>query len=203
MSIPNGRNQENSASDVKLAQSLAEGDEEALATLVRRYAPNMAAWCSQFLGSFGTPEDVEEVVSDSFIYVWNHPAEYDPGRGSVSTWLWWIVRARASARGRAILRDKRWIKAEGNDVPITELASTDFSESLAGELDARIRLKRAISDLSQRHPEDAVLIAERFLQQRSHAEIAERLQVTDTAARVRLYRAMKRLRTILEKEEYT
>jgi RNA polymerase sigma-70 factor, ECF subfamily len=64
-------------------------------------------------------------------------------------------------------------------------------ERVLGQVDVR----RALQVLT---PQEQLLIALRYVHDWSHPEIAERLQIPEATARVRLHRARKRLKTMLD-----
>jgi RNA polymerase sigma-70 factor (ECF subfamily) len=59
----------------------------------------------------------------------------------------------------------------------------------------RIDVSRALAELT---PDERLLITLRYALGCTHPQIAARLQIPETTARVRLHRARKRLRTLLE-----
>lgn len=60
---------------------------------------------------------------------------------------------------------------------------------------ARVDIRRALQVLT---PQEQLLIALRYVHDWSHPEIAERLEIPEATARVRLHRARKRLKTMLD-----
>lgn len=76
--------------DEELMRLVAEGEEEALAPLHRRYASlvfNVAA------RSLDRPA-AEEIVQDVFLAIWRGAKTYDPSRGAVRPWLLQIAHLR-------------------------------------------------------------------------------------------------------------
>jgi len=85
------------ADDAIVAGRAADGDTDAFAVLVRRYAPMMRAYARRILS--GTA-DVDDVVQDAFITAWGElPKLDDPGR--VKSWLMRITSRKAIDRVRA------------------------------------------------------------------------------------------------------
>ena len=56
----------------KLLHRLRAGDESVLPELIRRYSAYAYAIASNILSHALGEEDIEEVVSDSFISIWEH-----------------------------------------------------------------------------------------------------------------------------------
>jgi RNA polymerase sigma-70 factor (ECF subfamily) len=77
---------------------------EALAYLIDRFMPVVAAVASSILSDIGTQEDIEECVSDVFIDAWSRADRYDPARGTLRTWLTLLAKYRALDRRRKFRR---------------------------------------------------------------------------------------------------
>src|SRR3954466_9156426 len=91
------------ATDAQLiARISSDATGEALRALYRSYAGELYGFALNALGDRGTAEDV---VQEVFTRAWRHAESYDPGRGSVRTWLYQIARhAIIDARRRASVR---------------------------------------------------------------------------------------------------
>ena len=77
-------------SDVQLIQRMrADETGEATRSLYRAYSGELFGFALNALGERGA---AEEVVQEVFTRAWRHAGSYDPGRGSVRTWLYQIAR---------------------------------------------------------------------------------------------------------------
>ncbi len=85
------------ASDDELLAAVGRRDETAVAALYDRYGRLAFSVAYRILGDQGAAEDV---VQDAFLSVWRRAASFQPGRGSVRTWLLSIVHHRAIDRLR-------------------------------------------------------------------------------------------------------
>ena len=77
--------------DDELITSLAGGDDAALRQLFDRHAPWLAARLRRAL----PPDDVEDVLQETFLAVWKNAGTYQP-RGTPAAWLWGIARNQAA-----------------------------------------------------------------------------------------------------------
>jgi RNA polymerase sigma-70 factor (ECF subfamily) len=86
--------------DAELAAALAAGDLNALGDLYDRYGGLAYSVALRILGDSGRAEDA---VQECFIKLWQNAASFDPGRGTLRTWLMTSVRNRSIdfLRGRA------------------------------------------------------------------------------------------------------
>lgn len=90
--------------DEKLAAALAGRSEAAIAGVMERHSRRVYTVAAAVLRGIGSEEDAEEVAADTFVYLWEHPENFDPRRGSLKTWLSVVARSRALDRCREICR---------------------------------------------------------------------------------------------------
>lgn len=81
------------ASDAALVVAIGRWREDALAEAYRRHAGAVYGLARRVLGD---PAIAEEVVQEVFLRVWNSPDKFDPGRGSLRSFL------LAQSHGRAV-----------------------------------------------------------------------------------------------------
>jgi RNA polymerase sigma-70 factor (ECF subfamily) len=81
------------ASDASLVVAIGRWREEALAEVFRRHAGAVYGLARRVLGD---EAGAEEIVQEVFLRLWNDPDKYDPGRGSLRSYL------LAQAHGRAV-----------------------------------------------------------------------------------------------------
>src|SRR5437763_10897035 len=78
------------ASDAELMRRVADGSEESLGLLYRRFARLIVGLASQTLDRAAA----EDIVQDVFLAVWRNAATFDPQRGSVRAWVLQIAHFR-------------------------------------------------------------------------------------------------------------
>jgi len=134
------------------------------------------------------PELAAEVVQETFIRAWRGLARFR-GDSTVGTWLHRItVNTALTARKRAA-------RTRGAPLDtVDEIAAeptVDADPERRGEmLDLRERLERALETLP---PGQRAVVILKDVEGWSHTEIADRLDITESAAKVRLHRAHRRL----------
>lgn len=177
-------------SDEELAERTAKGDELAFATLVRRHAPRLGALASRRLRGSASSEDVEDVVSEVFFDAWRRRAEYDPSRSAYRTWLSWLLLGRMSASIRRSSIHREHISSiERMDAN----GEIDLS-AVSTEIETILQLQEFLQQLQELPQADASLIVRRLIHHESFADIASSLGVSEGATRVRLSRALSKLR---------
>ena len=70
----------------RVAQNL---DRDAFAQLFDRVAPRLKSF---MLRKGASPEQAEDLVQEAMLMLWRKAGLYDPAKGTVSTWVFTIVR---------------------------------------------------------------------------------------------------------------
>lgn len=141
------------------------------------------------------PELAADVVQETFLRAWRGLARFR-GDSSVSTWLHRItINTALTARKRAARG--RGPSLDSVDEVVAEATPYVDPERRGEVLDLRVRLEEALDRLpaGQR-----VVVILKDVEGWSHSEIAERLDITESAAKVRLHRAHRRLAHYLESD---
>ena len=131
----------------------------------------------------GTHRDAEDIAQEAFIRAWRHcDAVNDPA--AFERWVRVIAR-REIARA--------WSRSAHS----TEPREPEFFEATAGSADDPAEQRRfsdVVSGLPERHVQFLVL---RYVGDLRHEEIARSLDISVSAAKVRLHRAHHRVRQAL------
>jgi RNA polymerase sigma-70 factor, ECF subfamily len=183
------------SSDVTLLEEMKKGNQQALEILMTRHASRLGAIVMRIVGRQASRADIEEAVADCFVTAWRQADQFDPGRAPVSGWLAHIARYRAKTLGRKLQR-------QGHEVVgidhITEFGGVvepeGFAEVSVEQVSSEERLRELRSIFDRLAPRDITIIQRRFIEDRSPQEIAAELDMTPNAVRVRLSRALRRLR---------
>ena len=129
------------------------------------------------------PELAADVVQETFLRAWRGLDRFR-GESQVSTWLHRIaINTALTARRRAARNDNTPL----DTMDETAAESTPYSDpERRGEmLDLRARLEAALDELPPGHKAVVVL---KDIEGWSHSEIADRLGISESAAKVRLHR---------------
>jgi RNA polymerase sigma factor (sigma-70 family) len=136
------------------------------------------------------PEDAADVVAETFLVAWRRLDEV-PGDAGAKLWLFGVARRVIANRHRAERRRTRLGERLAESLR-TELATQPAPAGEAAEA------LRAIGGLDDDDRELLLLVSWEEL---SPGEVAKVLGISSLAARSRLHRARRRLRTLLEQEE--
>ena len=162
-----------------------EGDPEAFEALVRATHAETYTLAYRLTGN---EEDARDVVQETYLRAYKGLKRFR-GDAQFTTWLYRITANCASTHlGRR--RKHRHDELDESVGPVDERAEHDPTlRADAGEL--REELKIALQDLP---PKLRSVIVLRDIYDLPHEAIAEELGISETAAKVRLHRARKKLR---------
>lgn len=173
----------------ELVARAQNGDRAAFAALLREHQDEVYTLARRLVGDSHLASDVAQ---EALIRAWRALPKFR-GDAKLSTWLYritantaWTHKKRASRHQSASIDEHIDVAAPvGSDHP-----------EVAGEIvELRGRLRQALDRLPDSHREIVVL---KDIYGWSHAEIAESLDISVTAAKVRLHRARARLARDLE-----
>lgn len=177
--------------DEAIARSLQQKDPEVIAFLIQKYSRLLWPIAEGILKDIGCTQDVEECVADIFIQLWEHPEKFDPGRGTLKSYMCLLTRSRALDRFRQLTRN--------NTVPLEEtvlLSDLDLDKGLSLAL-LRSRLGMLLRDLPDT-PRDILL--RRYYYDQKPRQIARALDLTPKQVNDILYRTKRQLRQRLSQE---
>ncbi|MFT4120954.1 sigma-70 family RNA polymerase sigma factor [Bradyrhizobium sp.] len=161
-------------------------DREAFKELFNFYAPRIKA---VLIKGGATGEMAEDLAQETLITVWRKADSYDPGRATVSAWIFTIARNLRIDRFR---RDQRAQLHQVYELMLpAETAPPDVPLE-AVERESRVRA--ALDGL----PEEQVRVVElSFFEGNAHGDIARKLGIPLGTVKSRLRLAMARLRDFL------
>ena len=177
-------------SDEALVESAQTGDRAAFSELVRRHQDEVFTLAVRLVGDRDTAADVSQ---EALIRAWRALPKFR-GDAKFSTWLHRIVVNTAWSVRRS---QRRHIAASLGEVKEEPVVGGLQPADLATIAADRHRLVAALHALSP--PVRAVVVL-KDVYDWPHAEIAQHLGISTTAAKVRLHRGRKRLHDLLWKD---
>lgn len=136
----------------------------------------------------GDRQRAEDLVQETLLRAWRHPASMDPAQGSVRAWLF------TTARNLAIDAWRR------RSVRVTEVVTDQLPEPPAevNEADRAVEAWTIAEALKQLSPPHREVLMECFYQGRSVAEAAARLGIPPGTVKSRTHYALRALRVVLQ-----
>ncbi|MGU3409476.1 RNA polymerase sigma factor [Microbacterium sp. M1A1_1b] len=172
--------------DAALTRRMASGDTGALADAFDRFAPTLTRYAWALAGS---KQDVEELVQDSFLTLWQKAADIDLPTGTLLPWL--LVVCRNHARNQA----RRTAKNAGDELPAELAAPTDADE-------ARERLRWVRDEIAALPETDRRICELCLLEGHSYSEAATMLGLSVGAVTQRVSRSRARLKKAVTHDEH-
>ena len=177
--------------DEAVIAAIGSRDELVMNDVINKYSRLLWPIASAVLKNVGDDRDVEEVVADAFIFLWEHPGKFDPRRGTLKSFLCILVRSRAIDRYRDLTRRAT--------VPLEEavLCGTFGMQERLMEAESRKELLAAVRSLGE--PAREILVRRYYYDQKPR-QIALALDMTVKQVDNSLYRSKQLLRRALTAE---
>lgn len=169
-----------------IGERLRAGDPEALTALHAQVGPAVAGYLRAMLDDRMAAEDVFQHV---MIEIWRRAPQFDPDRGSLTTWVMTIARSRAIDE----LRRRR-----PQPVDPREISADSLSEPSDDALLERWHLSALLGLIPT---EERELLAMRFYAELTQTEIAQRTGLPLGTIKTRMVRGLERLRALIDEDE--
>jgi RNA polymerase sigma-70 factor (ECF subfamily) len=174
--------------EIELAQRLMERDEAALRSVIDAYGRAVHGMALRIIGERTM---AEEVAQDTFLAMWRRPGAYDPGRGSLQSFLLGVARNKAVD----LVRREQTLRRTKESL-LSERPAAVADEGLGFE--ERQEVVLALEKLSGLQREAVVLA---YFGGRTYREVAEELGIPEGTAKTRLRDGLTRLRTLMHRPE--
>jgi RNA polymerase sigma-70 factor, ECF subfamily len=177
--------------DGELVALAQRGDRQAFAKLVGRHTAEIYQLAFRLTRN---RELAADVAQDTWIRAWKGLQSFR-GEAAFSTWIYRItVNTAASARRKQGRRQT----SELAEAPEPEASESVLPERNIDQAELRNRLNRALQSLPAGL---RTVVVMKDVEGWSHHEIASSLEISVTAAKVRLHRAHQRLQRRLHEEQ--
>jgi RNA polymerase sigma-70 factor (ECF subfamily) len=171
-----------------LLQAVAlDQDRGAFADLFAHFAPRLKAYLRRLSAR---DEQLDDLVQEIMIIVWNRAVLYDPRKANVSTWVFTIARNK---RIDAIRRERR-PEIDPHD-PAFFNDDPKSPDVVVAEDRQAAMIRAAVEQLPS---EQGEVLRLSFFEDKPHTDIADTLGIPLGTVKSRLRLAMRRLRPLLE-----
>ena len=174
--------------DEKILRGLRQQNPDALQAMMEQYSRYLYAIVAGILGKWGTHEDIQELVQDTFYAVWNHA---DAIHGKLKPYLCTTARNRA----KTLLRSQKPLPMSLDLVELPDPMGNLEDAAMQRELEQLIQ-----QALGRMRPKDREIFLRYYYCLQTTEEIAAALHMPSATVRSRLVRGRKALAKELEKE---
>lgn len=168
----------------------ARTDRDAFCRLYEAYYPRIYSFVLKRVGS---PHDAEDVTERTFEKALRSLGSYDPRKGNFSAWLYRI----------AINATNDFFKSgKGGELSMDEIggALTFETEDESAAVRSYVDVMNLIRQIDRTHQ---VIIILRYFEEMDHEQMAQVLDCSRKAVSMRVTRALKALRKVMEREGFT
>lgn len=175
--------------DADIIERVLQGDKNAYALLVNRYRHLVYTLAMRMLNN---AENAEEAAQDAFVKAYRSLSSYN-GNGKFSTWLYTITRNTCLSR----IRTSKPAVLPQDEQQLAAIAGAD--ESVTRRYEQGARKKMLLAAIDRLPADEAYIITLYYIQEQTVDEIAGILSLGTSNVKVKLYRARKKLKEILDK----
>ena len=168
-----------------LIERCKQGDEDAWRQLVEATQRDVYTLCYRILRN---SDDAAEATQDAYLRAWRGLRSFR-GDAQFTTWLYRVAANAALTKHRGRAR-KRTYETEADELLAGSPASSNVELEVTQRIDLET-LERAVGALPDLYRLPVLL---KDVYGLSVAEVADRLKISETVAKVRLHRARKQLR---------
>ena len=171
--------------DEEVVSGIKNRDERVINSVITKYSRLLWPIADAVLKNVGSQQDVEECSAVVFIELWQYPERFDPGRGTLKTWLCMITRCKAIDCYRRLTRY--------STVPLhgaMMAGRMGMQDALLRE-ETRRELIAAVNALAETERD---ILIRRYYYEQKPGEIAKALDLTVKQVDNYLYRSKQKLR---------
>jgi RNA polymerase sigma-70 factor (ECF subfamily) len=172
--------------DEAIVRAMARGDKSALARAFDRYAATLTRYAWALVDD---RQDVEEIVQDAFLTLWQRAETLELPADTMLPWLLVVCRNHAFNTGRKQARRR------ADELPEQLAAPEDHAE-------ARERLRWVRDEIAALPETDRRICELCLLEGHSYAEAAEMLGLSVGAVTQRVSRSRRRLKKVVMHDEH-
>lgn len=172
------------ASDEQLIQRAKQGDKAAVSQLYERYVDRIYRYVA-----YRVPlEDAEDLTAEVFVRMVEGIGNFEYTGAPFESWLYRIASARIADFHRIRARKPQ------DEIDENMSDSTPQPEELLLDEQDQQRVREALLQLDE---DDQQLLILRFVERKSHKEVADILEKNEAAIRTAQHRALKKLAKLL------
>ncbi|HEY6767627.1 MAG TPA: sigma-70 family RNA polymerase sigma factor [Candidatus Sulfotelmatobacter sp.] len=176
-----------SPTDEELMTGVQAKDHNTLEALFNRYSRLVSGIALRILRDYS---EAEEVVQETFFYIYKKAEQFDASKGGAKAWIVQIAYSRSLDRKAHLSRRGFYVGTEIESVDDTLIGKSDVEREIGAKLDF-VRLRKAFEDLTQMQRRTIELF---YFEGLELKEISDILHEPFGNIRHHFYRGLERLR---------
>jgi RNA polymerase sigma-70 factor (ECF subfamily) len=185
-----------------LEKIASKGDREAFRLLFNKFSPLIKAFAIRLSSGTKSENLAEELVQETMLKVWQKAGSFNSEKANASTWIFTIarntridlLRKKARHQNNRVANDH---SEEGFDVE--DIWIEDENEDVFNQI-AKQRSIKSLHDTLQELPEEQSFILKKvYLEDKSHSEIAQELDLPLGTVKSRVRLALNKLRLTVDR----
>jgi RNA polymerase sigma factor (sigma-70 family) len=181
--------------DLKLIQGLKAQDESALNTCINRYHSYVSYIAANIIGKAFPREDIEEVIMDVFLAVWNHADSIDTKvSSSLKPYIGTVARNKAKNKLRTLSKYNSTILLEDEIAVDTK----DFTKDILNNELKDILLET----LNKLNKDERICFINYYYCQKPIRLISEETGINESTIKSKLSRGRGKLKELLERKGF-
>ncbi len=181
--------------DLKLIQGLKAQEERALNTCINRYHSYVSYIVTNIIGKAFPREDIEEVMMDVFLAIWNHADSIDTKiSSSLKPYIGTVARNKAKNKLRALSKYNSTVLLE-DEIAID---TKDFTKDILNN-ELRGILLETLNKLSK---DERICFINYYYYQKTIRLISEETGINESTIKSKLSRGRGKLKELLERKGF-
>jgi len=177
--------------ETKLIRDILDGERDKYRNLVERYSPMVFHIVRGFVND---EQEVEEMAQQIFVKTYTKLDSFD-FRSKFSSWLYMIARNHCRDYAKNIRRQNKRFSEMQQDSLESRMSVNESAEKDLEMKESNLLLERALRSINEDYAEAFLL---KYKDELSYKVMSDRLDVSISALKVRVHRARKELRELLE-----
>lgn len=178
--------------DRELKQLVSNSREDGFKALFQQYQSYVYKIIWERLRFIGSSEDAEECISDIFLQVFLHFDEIQ--EGSLKAYIGTVAKNKSID----YVRKKKTASEKYADVQQELLHAIPSDENIEQDMETAFESQRLYQNIRKLGEPDATIVILKYFYDKKSKDIAKQVHLSPIAVRVRLNRALKKLRLLLD-----
>lgn len=178
--------------EIQLVEKILNGESGSYKILVDRYAPMVFSVVNEFVNR---PEEAEELAQAIFVKTYERLSSFK-GNSKFSSWLYMVAKNHCRDYAKNIRRQNQNFSAMSEEDIDAKLQDEPSAETDIERKEWVDLLKKGLDAISEKYSEAFLM---KYQNDMTYKAMSQRLNTSESALKVRVYRAKKELKEFIDK----